>query len=102
MPATPSKTAFVFAGGSSLGAIQVGMLKALVAHGYAADLVVGSSVGAINAAYFAGDPSAAGVADCFPKPFPIDMLRRSVRRALEAAAEKRPRAARRVKVRSQS
>jgi len=34
----------------------------------------------------------AGVADCFPKPFPIDMLRRSVRRALEAADEQsRPR-----------
>ena len=29
----------------------------------------------------------AGVTDCFPKPFPIDMLRRSVRRALEAASE---------------
>src|SRR5262245_45435718 len=27
----------------------------------------------------------AGVSDCFPKPFPIDMLRRSVRRALDAA-----------------
>lgn len=60
---TPSpKTAFVFAGGSSLGAIQVGMLKALVAHGMTADMVVGSSVGAINAAYFAGDPTPAGVA----------------------------------------
>jgi NTE family protein len=56
------KTAFVFAGGSSLGAIQVGMLKVLLAHGYQADLVVGSSVGAINAAYFAGDPTPAGVA----------------------------------------
>jgi len=34
----------------------------------------------------------AGVADCFPKPFPIDTLRRSVRRALDAVAEtKRPR-----------
>jgi DNA-binding NtrC family response regulator len=33
----------------------------------------------------------AGVADCFPKPFPIDMLRRSVRRALDTAAEKRDR-----------
>jgi len=30
-----------------------------------------------------------GVADCFPKPFPMDMLRRSVRRALEASAESR-------------
>jgi DNA-binding NtrC family response regulator len=27
----------------------------------------------------------AGVAECFPKPFPIDMLRRSVRRALDHA-----------------
>ncbi len=34
----------------------------------------------------------AGVAECFPKPFPIDMLRRSVRRALEAPVEvRRPR-----------
>ena len=31
----------------------------------------------------------AGIADCFPKPFPIDMLRRSVRRALEASDEQR-------------
>jgi DNA-binding NtrC family response regulator len=31
----------------------------------------------------------AGVSDCFPKPFPIDMLRRSVHRALEAADERR-------------
>jgi NTE family protein len=52
----------VFAGGSSLGAIQVGMLKALMAEGFHADMVVGSSVGAINAAYFAGDPTPAGVA----------------------------------------
>jgi DNA-binding NtrC family response regulator len=32
----------------------------------------------------------AGVVDCFPKPFAIDMLRRSVRRALVAAAEPKP------------
>jgi NTE family protein len=62
MPQPSGRTAFVFAGGSSLGAIQVGMLKALVAAGCKADLVVGSSVGAINAAWFAGDPSAEGVA----------------------------------------
>lgn len=48
------KTAFVFAGGGSLGAAQVGMLKALVSKGVEPDVVVGSSVGAINAAYFAG------------------------------------------------
>ena len=27
----------------------------------------------------------AGVADCFPKPFPVDMLRESVRRAIDNA-----------------
>lgn len=58
-------TALVLAGGGSFGAVQVGMLKALVAHGVAAevDMVVGSSVGALNAAYFAGRPNAQGVAE---------------------------------------
>ena len=56
------KTAFVLAGGGSLGAAQVGMLRALVESGVNADLVVGSSVGAINAAYFAGDPTLEGIA----------------------------------------
>ncbi|MEN8260649.1 MAG: patatin-like phospholipase family protein, partial [Pseudomonadota bacterium] len=61
-PATPlSGTAFVFAGGGSLGSIQVGMLKALLKAGINADYVVGSSVGAINAAFFAGDPTLEGV-----------------------------------------
>jgi NTE family protein len=55
------KTAFVFAGGGSFGAIQVGMLHALVANGVAADMVVGSSVGSINGAYFAGAPTLKGV-----------------------------------------
>ena len=55
------KTAFVFAGGGSFGCIQVGMLRALVAHGVTADMVVGSSVGAMNAAYYAGTPTAEGV-----------------------------------------
>ncbi|HLN09537.1 MAG TPA: patatin-like phospholipase family protein [Xanthobacteraceae bacterium] len=58
---TEKKTAFVFAGGGSLGSIQVGMLQALAANGITADMVVGSSVGALNAAYYAGAPSAAGV-----------------------------------------
>lgn len=60
---TGGTTAFVFAGGSSLGAIQVGMLKALIRRGIAADLVVGSSAGAINAAYFACNPTASGVSE---------------------------------------
>lgn len=54
-------TAFVLAGGGSLGAIEVGMLRALVAHGLRPDLVVGSSVGAINSVFFAADPTAEGV-----------------------------------------
>ena len=58
---TGKKTAFVFAGGGSFGAIQVGMMQALAAHGVAADLVVGSSVGAMNGAYYAGAPTLEGV-----------------------------------------
>ena len=57
----PAKTAFVFAGGGSFGAIQVGMMHALAVHGVSADMVVGSSVGAINGAYYAGDPTLKGV-----------------------------------------
>ena len=55
-------TAFVFAGGGSLGAIQVGMLRTLLSCGVQPDFVVGASVGAINAGYFAGTPNADGVA----------------------------------------
>src|SRR5215471_15712795 len=62
MPPTEAKTAFVFAGGGSLGAIQVGMLRTLLARGVRPDFVVGSSVGAINASYFAAAPDAEGVA----------------------------------------
>ena len=54
-------TAFVFAGGGSLGAIEVGMLQALVERVAPPDLVVGASAGAINAAYYAGRPDAEGV-----------------------------------------
>jgi NTE family protein len=56
-----TKTAFVFAGGGSFGAIQVGMLHSLAAHGITADMVVGSSVGALNGAFYAGDPTLKGV-----------------------------------------
>lgn len=59
---TAARTAFVLAGGGSFGAVQAGMLRALLAHGVTPDLIVGSSVGAINGAYLAGSPSANGVA----------------------------------------
>lgn len=55
------KTAFILAGGGSLGAVQVGMLRALLESGIEPDMVVGSSVGAINGAYFAGDPTLEGI-----------------------------------------
>lgn len=58
---TTGKTAFVFAGGGSLGAIQVGMLRMLLAAGLQPDFVVGASVGALNASYFAGAPTPEGV-----------------------------------------
>ena len=57
----PVKTAFVLAGGGSFGAVQVGMMHALASHGVSADMVVGSSVGALNGAFYAGDPTPAGV-----------------------------------------
>jgi NTE family protein len=59
--ARPVKTAFVLAGGGSFGAIQVGMMHALAARGIEADMVVGCSVGALNGAYYAGDPTLKGV-----------------------------------------
>ena len=62
MARTRQKTAFVLAGGGSLGAMQVGMLDVLLAAGVQPDFVVGTSVGAINASFFAGAPNAEGVA----------------------------------------
>jgi NTE family protein len=59
--AVAKRTAFVFAGGGSFGAIQVGMMHSLAAHGISPDMVVGSSVGALNGAYYAGDPTLKGV-----------------------------------------
>lgn len=47
-------TAFVLSGGGSLGGVQVGMLQALVARGIEPDFLVGTSAGALNAAYVAG------------------------------------------------
>jgi NTE family protein len=52
------RTAFVLAGGGSLGAAQVGMLAELTASGERPDLIVGVSAGAINSAFFAHEPSA--------------------------------------------
>ncbi len=55
------KTAFVFTGGGSLAAVQVGMLKALFLHQIMPNFVVGASAGAVNAVYFANEPTMEGI-----------------------------------------
>ena len=54
-------TALVLAGGGIRGAVQIGMLQVLAEHGFVPDRIYGSSVGAINGAAFAGDPTRQGV-----------------------------------------
>jgi NTE family protein len=54
--------AFVLSGGASLGAAQAGMLQALYEREIRPDLVVGTSVGAINAAFIASHPPTARTA----------------------------------------
>jgi NTE family protein len=54
-------TAFVFGGGGMLGASEVGMLRAVMEAGYRPDLVLGTSIGAINGALVAANPTPACV-----------------------------------------
>jgi NTE family protein len=54
------EVAFVLGGGGVLGASQVGMLQALAASGVSPDVVLGTSVGAINGAVVAGDRDGTG------------------------------------------
>ena len=70
----PGKTAFVLAGGGSLGAVEVGMLHALSEQGVQPDFIVGASAGAINGAFFASDPTAGCVVQ-------LDRLWRSLTRS---------------------
>jgi NTE family protein len=60
-PEEEGMTALVLAGGSTRGAIQIGMLQVLAEHGFVPDRVYGASVGAINGAGFADDPTREGV-----------------------------------------
>jgi NTE family protein len=54
-------TAFVLSGGGNMGALQVGMLRALLERRIRPSLVLGCSVGALNGAAVAADPSLAMV-----------------------------------------
>ncbi len=56
-PAVPS-TAIVLSGGADLGAFQAGVIDALARSGLRPDLLVGTSVGALNAAFWAFHPEA--------------------------------------------
>jgi NTE family protein len=56
------QVAFVLSGGGVLGAAQVGQMRALIEAGIIPDMLIGSSVGALNAAAIASDPTPAGIA----------------------------------------
>lgn len=91
--------AFVLSGGGNLGSIQVGMLRALLEAGVRPGALVGTSIGAVNAAALAGDPSAEGVErlcrlwtsvrsrDVFPFHRPWRMARALVRQGALFPAE---------------
>jgi NTE family protein len=51
--------AFVLGGGGVLGAVEVGMLRALFRAGFRPDVVVGTSIGAVNGALVAAEPGEA-------------------------------------------
>ena len=53
-------TAYVLGGGGVLGSTEVGMLRALAEHGIRPDLVLGTSIGALNGAFIAADPGPGG------------------------------------------
>lgn len=55
LSALPRPVGFVLSGGATLGALQVGMLRALAEAGLAPDVVTGTSAGALNGAIVAAD-----------------------------------------------
>src|SRR6478735_7526558 len=54
----PSQTVYVFQGGGALGAYQAGFVEALEDASLLPDWLVGTSIGAINAALIAGNAPA--------------------------------------------
>ncbi|MDW8102803.1 MAG: patatin-like phospholipase family protein [Anaerolineae bacterium] len=57
---TERPIAFVLSGGGNRGALEVGALQALFEHGIKPDMLVGTSAGAMNAAFIATNPSTEG------------------------------------------
>jgi NTE family protein len=75
--------AFVLAGGASLGAVEVGMLRALYERGIAPELVVATSAGALNGAFIASRPQTMETVDALAEiwnglrrgqVFPLNLL----------------------------
>ncbi len=56
MPVADGPVAFVLGGGGVLGAVEVGMVRALLERGIRPDLIVGTSIGALNGVLVAGRP----------------------------------------------
>lgn len=52
----PQQTVLIFQGGGALGAFQAGVFDGLHEAGLSADWVIGTSIGAVNAAIIAGNP----------------------------------------------
>ena len=50
------KICYVFQGGGALGVYQAGAYEAFREYGYPADMIIGISIGGINAAIIAGNP----------------------------------------------
>ncbi len=50
------RLAAVLGGGAALGALEAGVIETLARHGIVPDLLVGTSIGAINAAFWAFNP----------------------------------------------
>ncbi len=62
---TAPVTALVLGGGGSRGAVEVGVYRALVELGVPVDLIVCSSIGAVNGALIAGGLSPGELEDCW-------------------------------------
>ena len=58
---TQHRNVFVLSGGAARGAVQVGMLEVLIGHGIVPHAFVGTSVGALNAAFMGWRPDSARV-----------------------------------------
>ena len=83
------RTAFVLGGGGLLGAVEIGMLQALFEHDVRPDLVLGTSVGALNGLAVASNPTAKVVDE-------LDQLWRAAAASREVYADGPLRQARRA------